>query len=511
MAVKVLTAAVIGLDAAIVEVEADLHRQLPAISIVGLPDKAVEESKERVKSAIKNCGIDLPRKKITINLAPADIKKEGPAYDLPIAVSILLAMEKIHFSEPYDRQMFIGELALDGGLRPVQGVIAIVQKAKEIGIRKVYLPRVNAQEASLVRGGEIIALSSLRDLIDYLHQRIIIAPYVSQVSDDYQGDIQQKEYIDIASIRGQESAKRALEIAAAGGHNLLLSGPPGTGKTLLARALPTLLPPMTHEESLEVTKIYSVVGAFTQGGYLMKDRPFRSPHHTASGVSLVGGGSFPRPGEITLAHRGVLFLDELPEFPRSVLENLRQPLEDGIVTIARAGGTLQFPAKFLLVAAMNPCPCGYLNDPVHPCTCTPTQILKYQKKISGPLLDRIDLHVEVPRLSFEELTANDSGETSDTVRRRVQMAREKQKERFQDLSIFTNAEMTPQHLKSFCKIDYDTLTFLKNAVNQLHLSTRAYHRILKIARTIADLSSSPMISLQHAAEALQYRPKVQGI
>ncbi len=508
MSSKVLSAAIIGLDCEVVEVEADVSGGMSNFFIVGLPDAAVQESKERVRAAIKNSGFYCPRTRITVNLAPADLKKEGPAYDLPIAVSILVTTGELQLAPADQTQaVFVGELALDGLLRSVNGVLSIVLMMKEKGLEKIYLPESNAAEASLVAGITIIPVKDLAALARHLRGQEMINNFQNKTEIDFTNTA--GTGYDMAFIKGQEHVKRALEIAAAGGHNMLLSGPPGSGKTLLARTMPTILPQLTLNESLEVTRIYSVAGLLPDEQPLITVRPFRSPHHTASGVALVGGGTWPRPGEISLAHRGILFLDEFPEFTRIVLENLRQPLEDGVITVSRVAGTLRFPAKFILMAAMNPCPCGYATDNLKQCTCAPGQIIKYQKRISGPLLDRIDLHIEVPRVKFEKLTEEKSGESSSSIRERVQAARGRQAERFKELNIVTNSEMASQQVKEFCRVDEATQELLRNSVVQLHLSARAYHRILKVARTIADLMASEKIEVAHVAEALQYRPKVE--
>lgn len=502
MLAKVLSCAVVGLEGCIVEVEIDISPGLPAFNIVGLPDTAVQEAKERVRAAIKNSGLYFPAKRITVNLAPADMKKEGPAYDLPIAVGILICSGQIQADAA--GTAFLGELSLDGSLRHTHGILPMVALAVENCLHSVFVPAVDAREASLVQEARILPINSLSELTRHLNRDECISYYVPEA------ELQNTSIMaatDLADIKGQEHVKRGLEVAAAGGHNFLMSGPPGSGKTLIARSLPSILPKMSRAEALEVTKIYSISGLLPSDTPLIMQRPYRAPHYTISNAGLVGGGRWPRPGEISLSHRGVLFLDELPEFGHNVLEVLRQPLEDKVVSISRAQGSVTFPANFMLLAAMNPCPCGYFGDPIKECTCSPGTISRYQKRISGPLLDRIDMFVQVPRLEYEKLADDRRGESSETIRSRVEEAREMQRARFAGTRIACNAEMSPSQVKLFCHVEAEAQQLLKAAMQQMALSARAFHRVLKLARTIADLAKEPAIQVSHLAEALQYRPR----
>ena len=503
MLARVFSCAVIGLDGVIVEVEVDFGQGLPHMAIVGLPDAAVQESRERVYSAIKNAGLYYPRKALTVNLAPASVRKEGPAYDLPIALGVLVAADQLD-QDQLDGSLVIGELSLDGSVRHVRGVLSMAAVARQQGYKRVFVPEADAAEAALIPGLEIIPVASLSSLYAHLMGNTPISPFQSVVMDENIIPIVQT---DFREIKGQEHVKRALEVAAAGGHNVLLSGPPGAGKTLLARAMPSILPHLTIDEALDVTRIYSICDMLPSDVPLIRTRPFRAPHHTISHAGLVGGGNQPHPGEISLAHRGILFLDELPEFGQRVLEVLRQPIEDKIVTISRAQGTLTFPANFQLIGSMNPCPCGYYGDPVRPCTCSSSTITKYQKRISGPLLDRIDIFCQVPRVDYEKLSDQRLGEPSSVIRARVESARQVQRDRFGAAGIACNADMRPAEVRKNCVLDETGSNLMRTAMSQFQLSARAYHRILKLARTIADLAGSEKISPQHLAEALQYRPR----
>lgn len=503
MLAKVFSGATVGLDGILIDVEVDVAgKGFPTFNLVGLASKAVDEAKDRVRTSIINAGFEMPDSRITVNLAPADIPKEGSSFDLPIAVGILAASGMIQRQLLKD-SLFIGELSLEGRLRKVSGVISLAQMAKNKKITNIFLPLINAQEAALISGLNIFPVYDLNQLILHLNEIKLIDSYppidITSLKQDVTYDF------DFAEIKGQESTKRALEIASAGKHNVHLKGVPGAGKTMLCRAFPSILPPMEKDEILEVTKIYSILGLIEKGFIL--NRPFRSPHHTTSRIGLIGGGTNPLPGEISLAHRGVLFLDEFPEFPRFVLESLRQPLEDGKITISRAAGSLTFPCRFLLLAASNPCPCGYLGHPKRRCHCLPGTIIKYQKRLSGPLLDRIDIHIDVPPVEEEKLIASTLSESSEKISLRVIKARSLQQKRFLNSSIKTNGEMTPKEIKKFCILTNDATNLLKNAISRLSLSARSYFKIIKIAQTIADLAGREKIEIEFISEALQYRAK----
>ncbi len=506
---KILSAALIGIDAHVVEVEVDItSRGLPHFSTVGLPDTAVKESKDRVRAALKNTGFNFPLKQITVNLAPADIKKEGSSFDLPIAMGIIVA-EGIIEPRSVEGYMISGELSLDGRIKSIKGALSMAITAREQKFKGLILPEENAKEAAVVNSIQVYGVESLPQVIEFFRgNNTINSTSIDTDSAMKENSVYQDDFSD---VKGQEHVKRALEVAATGGHNVLMIGPPGSGKTMLAKRISTILPDMTFEEALQTTRIHSVMGLLKSGQSLLAIRPFRSPHHTLSDVAMVGGGQVPKPGEVSLAHSGVLFLDELPEFKRNVLEVLRQPIEDGAVTISRAVSSITYPASIMLVCAMNPCPCGYLGDPHHQCTCSPSQIHRYRHRVSGPLLDRIDIHVEVPAVPYKELSKDFCGEPSANIRKRIQNAREIQVERFKKDNIYSNAKMRSKHIKKYCALKQDAQGILETAMHKLGLSARAYTRILKVSRTIADLAESEQINAEHISEAIQYRTLDRGM
>lgn len=502
MLARVLSSAVFGIDAYVVEVEVDIAGGLPAFATVGLPEGAVKESKDRVKAAIKNSGYDFPSRRITVNLAPADMKKEGAAFDLPMAVGILAATDVVSKSR-LDQYFILGELSLDGRVKPIKGTLPISVTARDVSVKGLLLPKENSREAAVVKGVEVLPIDTLSDCVEFLNGSLHIDPVEVDLEEVFRTEVNYP--VDFSDVKGQEHVKRCLEVAAAGGHNVIMIGPPGSGKTMLAQRIPTILPDMNFEESLETTKIHSVMGLIPANTSLVVIRPFRNPHHTISDAGLIGGGQIPKPGEVSLSHNGVLFLDELPEFRKNVLEVMRQPLEEEKVTISRAATSLTYPARFMLVTAMNPCPCGYYSDLTHECTCTLPQIHRYRSKISGPLMDRIDIHIEVPAVKYRDLASRDPGEPSREIKKRVDQARRIQLNRFKGMKIYCNAQMTNRHIKKFCPIDDGSQRLLETAIDKFGLSARAYTRILKVARTIADLEGAENIQATHLSEAIQYR------
>ena len=501
---KTLTAAIIGLEGQIVEVETDIAQGMPAFNIVGLPDAAVQESRERVRSAIRNSGVEFPRKRITVSLAPSDLRKSGPAYDLPIAVGVLASAERVPLKSLEDA-LFLGEISLDGSLRHTHGILPMIAVGKHMGLKSAFVPASDAEEASLVRGIKVYAIRNLVEIVNHLTGQKSLEPFPP--SDPKERISLKRNFPDLRDVRGQEHAKRALQVAAAGAHNVLMSGPPGSGKTLLARCLPSIMPPMSFDEAIEVTSIYSVAGLLPKSEPLVYQRPFRSPHYTVSNAGLVGGGAVPRPGDATLSHRGVLFLDELPEFGQSALDSLRQPIEDKLITISRARGTVTFPANFMLVGAMNPCPCGFYNDPAKPCSCPPASVVRYRRRISGPLMDRMDIFINVPRVEYKKLTSPPVESSSEKIRKSILNAHSRQVERLGNGSAVFNSDMGPTEVWELCKVENNARPLIEQALDRFNLSARGFHRILKVARTIADLADEDLISVSSLAESIQYRPK----